>query len=183
MWDEITYPFLNFNLSMLRLRLIHVGKRGPRSIYYVVVWNIKRASYMVWLCFVPLLLWSWFIIIVSVEIIHILYGFFTVVALSVSMLVKQYWRMNKIDHYQNTTKFALTHLPLDKCPPFRRQYFQMHFCILIEISLKFVPKGPIDNNPALVQIMAWCRIGDKPLSQPMMNRFTDAYMWHWGEMS
>ena len=24
------------------------------------------------------------------------------------------------------------------------------FCILIKISLKFVPKGSIDNNPALV---------------------------------
>ena len=24
------------------------------------------------------------------------------------------------------------------------------FCILIKISLKFVPKSPIDNNPALV---------------------------------
>ena len=24
------------------------------------------------------------------------------------------------------------------------------FCILIKISLKFVPKGPIDNNPTLV---------------------------------
>ena len=24
------------------------------------------------------------------------------------------------------------------------------FCILIKISLKFVPKGPIDKNPALV---------------------------------
>ena len=24
------------------------------------------------------------------------------------------------------------------------------FCILIKISLKFVPEGPIDNNPALV---------------------------------
>ena len=24
------------------------------------------------------------------------------------------------------------------------------FCILIKILLKFVPKGPIDNNPALV---------------------------------
>ena len=24
------------------------------------------------------------------------------------------------------------------------------FCILIKISLSFVPKGPIDNNPALV---------------------------------
>ena len=38
------------------------------------------------------------------------------------------------------------------------------------ISLKFVPKGPINNIPALVQIMA-CRRrrpGDKPLSEPMM---------------
>ena len=24
------------------------------------------------------------------------------------------------------------------------------FCILIKISLKFVPKGPMDNNPALI---------------------------------
>ena len=38
------------------------------------------------------------------------------------------------------------------------------FCILIKISLKYVPKGPIYNNPALVQIMAWRRIGAKPLS-------------------
>ena len=35
------------------------------------------------------------------------------------------------------------------------------FCILIIISLKFLPKGPIDKNPALVQIIAWHRIGDK----------------------
>ena len=38
----------------------------------------------------------------------------------------------------------------------------------IKISLKFVPKGPINNIPALVQIMAWRRSGDKPLSEPMM---------------
>ena len=36
------------------------------------------------------------------------------------------------------------------------------------ISLKFVPKGPINNIPALVQIMAWRRPGDKPISEPMM---------------
>ena len=36
------------------------------------------------------------------------------------------------------------------------------------ISLKFVPKGPINNIPALVQIMAWRRPGDKPLSKPMI---------------
>ena len=38
----------------------------------------------------------------------------------------------------------------------------------IWISLKFVPKVRVNNIPALVQIMAWRRIGDKPLSEPMM---------------
>ena len=40
--------------------------------------------------------------------------------------------------------------------------------ISITISLKFVPNGPINNVPALFQIMAWRRPGDKPLSEPMM---------------
>ena len=39
-----------------------------------------------------------------------------------------------------------------------------------KISLKFVPQGPINNIPALVQIMAWRQPGDKPLSGPMMVR-------------
>ena len=43
--------------------------------------------------------------------------------------------------------------------------------ISIKISLKFVPKSPIDNIPALVQIMAWRRPGDKQLSEPMMVSF------------
>ena len=37
--------------------------------------------------------------------------------------------------------------------------------ILSKISLKFVPKGPINTIQALVQIMAWCRSGNKPLSE------------------
>ena len=43
---------------------------------------------------------------------------------------------------------------------------------MIKISLKFVPKGPINNIPSLVQIMAWRRPGDKPLSEPMMASLT-----------
>ena len=39
-----------------------------------------------------------------------------------------------------------------------------------EISLKFVPKGLINNTPSLVQIMAWRRPGDKPLFEPMIVR-------------
>ena len=38
------------------------------------------------------------------------------------------------------------------------------------MSQRFVPRGPINNIPALVQIMAWCRPGEKPLSEPMMAR-------------
>ena len=41
--------------------------------------------------------------------------------------------------------------------------------ISIKNSLKFIPKGPINNIPTLVQIMAWRRPGDKPLSEPMMD--------------
>ena len=44
--------------------------------------------------------------------------------------------------------------------------------ISIKISLKFVPRSPIDNKPALVQVMAWCRIGNKPLPEPMLVQFT-----------
>ena len=40
--------------------------------------------------------------------------------------------------------------------------------ISIKISLKFVPKDAINNIPALVQIMAWRRSGDKPISEHMM---------------
>ena len=42
--------------------------------------------------------------------------------------------------------------------------------ISLTFSLKFVPKGPINNIPTLVQIMTWRRQGDKPLSEPMMVR-------------
>ena len=49
----------------------------------------------------------------------------------------------------------LTHLPLDKMATFVQTvlsdaFFENEkFCILIRNSLKFVPKSPIDNNPAL----------------------------------
>ena len=38
----------------------------------------------------------------------------------------------------------------------------------IKIALKYVPNGPINNDPVLVQIMAWHKTGNKPLSEPMM---------------
>ena len=51
---------------------------------------------------------------------------------------------------------------------FKCIFLNENIWIPIEISLKFVPKGSINNNPALFQIMAWRRPGNKPLSEPMM---------------
>ena len=50
--------------------------------------------------------------------------------------------------------------------------------IPIQISQKYVPRSPIDNKPALVQVMAWHWTGDKPLPETMMTQFIDTYMWH-----
>ena len=76
----------------------------------------------------------------------------------------------------------LTHLPTpgQNARHFADDLFRCIFvnekvCILIKISLKFVPMGPVNNNPALVQIMAWRRLGDKPLSEPKLTQFTDTH--------
>ena len=52
------------------------------------------------------------------------------------------------------------------------------FPISIRISLKFIPKGPIDNRSALIQVMTWHQTGVKPLPEPMLTKFIVAYMRH-----
>ena len=57
------------------------------------------------------------------------------------------------------------HFPDDIC---KWIFLSENIWISIKFSLKFLPGGPINDIPALVQIMAWRRSGDKPLSEPMM---------------
>ena len=56
---------------------------------------------------------------------------------------------------------------------FKRIFLNENIKISIQISLKFVPNGPIDNKSALVQVMAWRQTGDKPLPEAMMTQFTN----------
>ena len=51
---------------------------------------------------------------------------------------------------------------------FKCFFLNENLWITSQISLKFVPKGPINNIPSLVQIMAWRHPGGKPLSEPTM---------------
>ena len=74
--------------------------------------------------------------------------------------MKSYIRVNTLRPRQNGRLFADDTL--------KRIFLNENIRISIKISLKFVPKGPINNIPALVQIIAWRRSGGKPLAEPMM---------------
>ena len=62
---------------------------------------------------------------------------------------------------------------------FKCIFFNENIWISIKTSLKFVPEGPINNIPSLVQIMAWRRQGDKPLSEPMTFRLLTHICFIW----
>ena len=51
---------------------------------------------------------------------------------------------------------------------FRYIFLKENAWISLKISLKFVPNVPINDSPALVEIMAWRCPGDNPLSESMM---------------
>ena len=53
---------------------------------------------------------------------------------------------------------------------FRYIFSNENILIFIKFLLKFIPKVPINNIQALVQIMAWRQPGHKPLSELMMVR-------------
>ena len=70
-----------------------------------------------------------------------------------------YWRRDKMAAIFQTTQIVLNE----------------NMWISIGISLKFLPEGLINNIPALVQIIAWCRPGDKPLPEPVMVSYWRIY--------
>ena len=95
----------------------------------------------------------------------------------------QYWcpvvctsNRTSCDDVIKVKSVAITHSGRDKMAAISGPHFQIH------ITLKFVPMCPINNIAALVQIMAGRRSGDKPLSEPVMIKFTDSYMLHSASM-
>ena len=60
-------------------------------------------------------------------------------------------------------------------------FLNANLWISTKISLKFVTTGPNNNIPALVQLMAWHRPGDKPLTEPMIVRLLMHICWLHGQ--
>ena len=81
-----------------------------------------------------------------------------------TQLIHIYSHVNTLRPRQNGRHFADDIL---KCI-----FLNENVWIPIKIAMEFVPKGSINNIPVLVQIMAWRRPGDKPLSEPMMLSLT-----------
>ena len=83
---------------------------------------------------------------------------------SVGTLCWMYWptHVNTLRPRQNGRNF-----PNDI---FKCIFLNKNIWISINMSLKFVAKGPINIIPSLVQIIPWHRAGDKPLSEPMVVR-------------
>ena len=96
----------------------------------------------------------------------------------ISVLLQfEFWQSFQANYYSNI--HTITPVPVDTLRPrenghhfaddsFKCIFVNEKFRIWNKISLKFVPKGQINNVPSLVQIMVWRRPGDKPLSEPMM---------------
>ena len=55
--------------------------------------------------------------------------------------------------------------------------------ILIQIALKYLSMNPINDKSSSVQIMAWHRIGAKPLSELMMVHFINKHRSYSAAMS
>ena len=101
-----------------------------------------------------------------------------------SPMIEQHWFrswLSSIKHLsrwcqQHTTSHLAptTHIEAEtKWPSISWRHFKCicvneNVWISFNISLKFVPWGPINDFPALVEIMTWRQTGGKPLSETMM---------------
>ena len=90
----------------------------------------------------------------------------------ISFFLFSYLLHKTMNYHQDIAILAIDHQLHKEWLSFRRRQFQIHFSewICIKLSPKFVPKGPINHIPSLIQIMHWHRPGYKPLSEPMMVR-------------
>ena len=119
---------------MLGLKLNHVSKRGPRSIFILagkVIDNFLHCNFV-----------------------------------DVCGMWQLDWCTDNWNHVNSLRPRRNRCYNADDI--FKCIFLKENVWIPTKISLKFVPKGPINNIPAMVQTMAWRRPGDKPLSEPMM---------------
>ena len=97
------------------------------------------------------------------------------------MLLSRYWPINRVFLFSTMRLRQFGHYSADNI--FKYIFLNKNLHILIQISLKVVRMVPINNKPGLIRIMTWHPTGHKPLSEPMMDQFTDVLICHLASMS
>ena len=137
-----------------------IHETGPENVYLLWLGNISHKIYMY--CF----FWLYYYIYFTHSSIFFRIASLTegnqiiMCLLSHNLTHADSLSVNTLRPRQNGRHFADN--------TFKPIYLNENIQISIKISLKFVPKVPINNISVLVQIMAWRRPGDKPLSEPVM---------------
>ena len=178
-------PFQNIvGITLNRCHTLNVKYIANRLIYYwdthivlvVMLWKLNKSSDLE-------NLWTIFDLAVLLLTVIIILIFATRICKSDYKIIMHFSprddRNEPLNHCRSHARMIVLH----DCIQRDRQnmWFIMisHCChcqtnslwkslILIKISLKFIPKGLIHNVPALVQIIAWRRPGEKPLSELML---------------
>ena len=97
------------------------------------------------------------------------------------------WLRHIVIGYFPTAWWVVTHICINLSLPgqnghhlpddfFKCIFLNENAWISIKILLKFVPKGPINNIPSLVQTMAWRWPGDKAIVWTNDGQFTDPFI-------
>ena len=139
------------------LKLIHVCKRGYRVLFYFLILFPMSVIFLYetgpigWIFSQLCVLMAWLVL---------KHQGISNNSTEYTPIYSQLFGVNSLRPRQNGCHFADN--------TFKRIFLKENVRISIKISLKFVPKSPIDNIPALFQIMAWRHPGDKPLSEAMM---------------
>ena len=91
------------------------------------------------------------------------------------------WCVTQSVHFASRPGQDGRHFPDDN---FKYNLFNEKSSVSFEVSLKFIPSGPIYNNQTLVQIMDWRRKGDKHyLNQWWPSSLTHIYVTLWRDDS
>ena len=169
-WDswwpiQIAQPQPNFTLLYLQLEpnlLTENAHEGERMLYSFIN-NKSIISFLVDGWQLTVLLCYWFLSYYAIDISHILNIHIGSLHVNRNFL----WSCRRTMFNILRTRRSRRYFADDS---FRYIFLNENVWISIEISLKFIAKGPIKNIPVLVQIMAWRRPGVKQLSEPMIVR-------------
>ena len=127
---------------------------GRLSAHWFLVYAIFWENYEHWKASI------WYMVICSLKVYNIFWRNYELWKASIWYIM--ICSFNTLRPRQNGRHFADDIL---KCI-----FLNENVWISINISMRFVPSGPINNVPTFVQVMAWRRPGDNPLSEPMMVR-------------